>query len=63
MKNDQEECLEKCVVDTLKRTFYLYSTGGQEKVVSCETIDQFMNVLEVVRSKVDDDMLVYTKPF
>ena len=35
---------------------------GKEQVVDCETIDQFMNVLEVVRSQVSEDCLAYSNP-
>jgi hypothetical protein len=58
-----EEVLTRCVVDTLARKFYLYSDQGGERVVECESVNQFMNVLEVVRSKLDEDTLVYSKPF
>jgi imidazoleglycerol phosphate dehydratase HisB len=57
-----EETLTRCVVDTLARKFYLYSSNGGEKTVECETVDQFMNVLEVVRSQVSEDCLAYTDP-
>ena len=57
-----EETLSRCVVDPLKRTVYLYSNEGKEKQVICETIDQFMNVLELVRSRVSDDCLAYANP-
>jgi hypothetical protein len=30
--------------------------------VECETVDQFMNVLEVVRAQVSDDCLAYSDP-
>jgi hypothetical protein len=63
MLNQTEEFLTRCVVDTLARTFYLYSSEGDERVVECETIDQFMNVLEVVRNKLDESTLVYANPF
>jgi hypothetical protein len=58
----EDEYLTQCVVDPLKRTFYLTSSEGSEKKVSCETIDQFMNVLEVVRERLDDSLLTYTSP-
>lgn len=58
-----EEILSRCVVDTLGRKFYLYSSEGKEQVVHCETIDQFMNVLEVVRTQVSEDCLAYSNPF
>ena len=57
-----EETLTRCVVDTLARKFYLYSSEGKEKLVECETVDQFMNVLEVVRTQVSEDCLAYSNP-
>jgi len=62
MPVETEDFLSRCVVDTLARKFYLYSSNGAEKLVECETIDQFMNVLEVVRSQVSEDCLAYTNP-
>jgi hypothetical protein len=58
-----EEFLSRCVVDTLARKFYLYSSEGSERVVECESIEQFMSVLEVVRTQVSDDRLAYSNPF
>lgn len=63
MPANTEEFLSRCVVDTLARKIYLYSNQGGERVVECETIDQFMSVLEVVRTQVSDDCLAYTDPF
>ena len=63
MTPNTEEFLSRCVVDTLARKFYLYSSEGDERIVECETVDQFMNVLEVVRDKLDEDTLVYSNPF
>lgn len=59
----QNEYLTRCVVDPLNRTFNLYSNEGTEKQVACETIDQFMNVLDLVRTQIKDkDTLVYVNP-
>ena len=58
----QDEYLSRCVVDPLKRTVYLYSNEGTERQVSCDTVDEFMNVLELVRSTVDEDTLSYANP-
>jgi len=55
-----EEFLSRCVIDTLARKFYLYSSEGSERVVECESIEQFMSVLEVVRTQVSDDRLAYS---
>ena len=62
MTREPEEFLSRCVVDTLARKFYLYSSEGGERIVECQTPDQFLNVLEVVREKLNDDVLVYTNP-
>ena len=58
----QEEYLSRCVIDPIKRTVYLYSSEGSEKQVSCETVQEFMNVLDFVRSTVDEDSLSYVNP-
>ncbi len=58
-----DEYLTRCVVDPVKRTFYLYSSEGDEKKVTCETTDQFMNVLKLVRATIEDEeVLSYTNP-
>lgn len=58
----QDEYLSRCVVDPIKRTVYLYSSEGSEKQVTCETVEEFMNVLEFVRATVDEDTLSYANP-
>tara|TARA_B100001094_G_scaffold209102_1_gene203037 strand:+ start:44 stop:226 length:183 start_codon:yes stop_codon:yes gene_type:complete len=57
-----DEFVEKCVVDTLKRRVVLYSSQGDKKTVDCDTVDEFMRVLSFVRNTVDEDMLVYSDP-
>ena len=58
----EDEYLTRCVVNTTARTFSLYSNTGDEKVVSCDTVTVFMNVLEFVRNTVDESTLVYADP-
>jgi len=58
----QDEYLTRCVVDPIKRTVYLYSSEGSEKEVVCETVDEFMNVLDFVRATVDEETLSYANP-
>tara|TARA_B100000965_G_C19593192_1_gene758874 strand:+ start:753 stop:935 length:183 start_codon:yes stop_codon:yes gene_type:complete len=58
----QEDFLSRCVVDPVTRKFYLYSEQGDEKVVECETVDQFMNVLQLCRGVLDEDTLAYSSP-
>ena len=60
--DDNQEYLTRCVVDPIKRTVYLYSSEGTEKQVSCETVDEFMNVLQFLRATLDEETLVYSSP-
>ena len=57
-----DEYLTRCVVDTLRRTITIYSSEGDEKVVACDTVDEFMNVLNLVRETCPEDVLVYSDP-
>ena len=58
----EDEYLTRCVVNTTARTFSLYSNNGDEKMVSCDTVSEFMNVLEFVRNTLEEDTLVYSDP-
>jgi hypothetical protein len=50
-------------VNTTARTFNLYSNTGDEKVVSCDTMEEFMNVLTFVRNTIGEgNELVYADP-
>lgn len=58
----QDDFLSRCVVDPVARKFYLYSEQGDEKVVECDTVDQFMGVLELCRAMLDEETLAYATP-
>ena len=58
----QDDYLTRCVADPVKRKFYLYSEQGDEKVLDCETVDQFMSVLELCRAVLDEETLAYASP-
>jgi imidazoleglycerol phosphate dehydratase HisB len=58
----QDEFLTRCVVDPSTRTIYLYSSEGSEKEVVCETVNEFMNALQFVRSICDEEVLSYATP-
>ena len=57
-----DDLLSKCVVDTSKRTVYLYSDGGEKRTVQCDTVDEFMNVLNFVRDMVEEERVFYSDP-
>ena len=48
-------------IDICSRSFLLLSDQGDEKFVECETVDQFMNVLEVVTANLDEDQIEYAE--
>ena len=62
ISNEDDEWLTRVVVDTCLRKFYLYSNEGETKELTCDSVDQFMNVLEVVRALVDESSVVYAEP-
>ena len=59
---EEEEYLMKCVVDPVTRTFYLYSSEGDTKKVDCDNVEEFMNVLQLVRATCPEERLVYADP-
>jgi hypothetical protein len=62
VESEQDEYLTRCVVDTSTRTFNLYSNLGDEKIVKCDNMNEFMNVLSFVRGLLEEDTLVYSEP-
>ena len=58
----QDEFLTIIVVDPSTRKFFLYSNEGDEKVVDCQTVDEFMSVLEFVRDTAPEEVLSYASP-
>ncbi len=60
--NDDDEYLTSILVDINSRYFVMFSNLGDERKVECETVDEFMNVLELVRAVVDEDQVYYVDP-
>ena len=55
----EEDWLSKCVIDPSKRKVYLYSEGGEKRTVDCDTVQEFMNVLEVVTANLEPHQIEY----
>ncbi len=53
------ECVQGIVIDVCTRSFLLLSDEGNEKMVECETVNEFMNVLEVVTANLDEEQIEY----
>ena len=54
-----QECVQGIVIDVCARTFLLLSDQGGERLVECDTIQEFMNVLEVVTANLDQEQIKY----
>ena len=51
----------KTIVDICSRSFKIVSDEGYIQLVQCETVREFMDVLQVVNEFMDEDMLVYSE--
>jgi hypothetical protein len=58
MSTAQESVLG-IVIDVCTRSFLLLSDEGNEKMVQCDTANEFMNVLEVVTANLNEDQIEY----
>ena len=54
-----QETVQGIVIDVCTRTFLLISDEGNEKLVNCDTVQEFMNVLEVVTANLNEDQIEY----
>lgn len=61
-EEQEDEYLTRVVVDTCARKFYLYSNEGNDRVVDCDNMDEFINILELVRRVVNEDIIAYSGP-
>ena len=55
---DEQETLEKVIVDIPSRTFTIVSSSGDTKQIPCNA-EQFMRVLEAVREMVPTNDVSY----
>lgn len=62
IENEGDEYLMRVVIDPSLRKFYLYSNEGETKTVDCNNVDEFMNVLELVKAVVPDECVAYAEP-
>ena len=51
----------KTIVDICSRSFKIVSDEGYIQLVQCETVQEFMDVLEVCQEFMDEDMLGYSE--
>ena len=60
VKSEYDEYLTRVVIDTCARTFYMYSNEGDKSSLRCDSVDEFLTVLDLVRNVVDDDIIAYS---
>ena len=60
--NEDDEYLTSILVDVNSRYFILFSSLGDERKVECDSVEEFMSVLELVRGVVDEDEVYYVEP-
>ena len=58
--DEDDEYRTRVVIDTCARTFYMYSNEGGKRSIRCDSVDEFMTVLELVRTVVDKDIIAYS---
>ena len=51
----------KTIVDICSRSFKIVSDEGHIQLVQCESVQEFMDVLEVCHDFMDEDMLVFSE--
>ena len=51
----------KTIVDICSRSFKIVSDEGYIQLVQCESVQEFMDVLEVCQEFMDEVMLVYSE--
>ena len=60
--NEDDEYLTSVLVDIGSRYFVMFSSDGNERKIECDSVDEFMNVLELIKKIVDDEIVYYTEP-
>ena len=59
---EDDEYITRCVVDVMRRNVTLYSNEGRSNTADCVTGEEFMNVLEVMRDFLPEDIITYVTP-
>lgn len=54
-----EAYVEGVVIDICSRSFLLISDQEEERLIQCDSPEEFMNVMEVCTSHLNDDQIEY----
>jgi hypothetical protein len=56
-----ETFVQGVVIDICTRSFLITSDQGDERIVECDSAEEFMNVLEVCTNHLDEDQIEYAE--
>ena len=55
------EHVSSILVDICKRPVIVLGNEGDTRVIECETVNEFMNVLKIIDENIEPEMVVYAK--
>tara|TARA_B100000700_G_scaffold231958_1_gene256788 strand:- start:140 stop:343 length:204 start_codon:yes stop_codon:yes gene_type:complete len=54
-----DDVVNRTIIDVCRRSFLIISDEGEERILSCETTEQFMDVMEVVTQLLEPERIKY----
>mgnify|MGYP001386114508 FL=1 len=54
-----DDLVNRTIIDVCRRSFLIISDEGEERILSCETTEQFMDVMEVVTQLLEPERIKY----
>jgi len=54
-----DDWVNRTVIDVCNRSFLIISDDGEERIITCETTEQFMDVMEVVNKLLEPERIKY----
>lgn len=57
-----DQVVEDIIVDVCKKRITLISNEGETRFVKCDSTDQFMSVMEVIKDHADSKIITYVEP-
>ena len=55
-----DDIVNRTIIDVCTTSFLIISDGGEERMITCETTEQFMDVMEVVNKLLDPERIEYS---
>ena len=55
-----DDFVNRTIIDVCTRSFLIISDDGEERMITCEPTEQFMDVMEVVNKLLDPERIEYS---